>query len=316
MRRTLIRVASIGAVVAVLATVASSVASAVQGHGRFGGGLVLRAGGFGPGGVLGGGGFGFAGPGLGGPGFGGRGPGGPGFAFGGFGGPGGGGSGIGAPGGGILGADVLTPAASFLGLPVATLESDLAGGKTLAQEATAKGKTAADLVTALVAAEKVVLDGDKAAGWLTADQETAMLDRLTSAITDLVNNGPPVPPSGKSGGPEGLLQTAATYLGISVSTLQTDLAGGKSLADVVTSVGGGKTVEGLVSALESPAQTALNTAVTDGRITQAQETAILARMTTALTNLVNNAKPRFGSTNSVRRNITRYATITAFGPRR
>jgi hypothetical protein len=266
--------------------------------------------------MLGGGGFAF-----GGPGFGRRGFGGPGFQAGGTGGPWMGGPGMGGPGfggpggGGILGADVLTPAASFLGIPVATLESDLAGGKTLAQEATAKGKTAADLITALVAAEKAILDGDKAAGWITADQETAMLGRLTNAITDLVNSGPPLPPSGQSGGPEGLLQTAATYLGLSVSALQTDLTGGKSLADVVTSVGNGKTVDGLVSALEAPAQTALNTAVTDGKITQAQESAILAKMTTALTNLVNNTKPSPGSTNSARRDGTRYAAITILGTR-
>ena len=36
---------------------------------------------------------------------------------------------------------------------VSTLTTDLAGGKTLAQEATAKGKTAADLITAIVEAE-------------------------------------------------------------------------------------------------------------------------------------------------------------------
>ena len=313
MQRTLIRVASIGVAVAVLATVASSAAFAAPGHGRFGGRLGLRSGGFGPGGGASGGGFGFGGPGLGGPG-----NGGPGIGGSSFGGPRPGGPGIGGTpggGGGILGTDVLTPAASFLSIPVATLESDLAGGKTLAQEATVKGKTAADLITALVAAEKAILDGDKAAGWITADQETATLDGLTSAITDLVNNGPPVPPSGNSGGRGGLLQTAATYLGISVSDLQTDLTSGKSLSDVVTSVGNGKTVDGHVTALEAPAQTNLNTAVTDGKITQAQETAILAKMTTALTNLVNDTKPSSSAMNSVRKNITRYATMKTFGTR-
>jgi hypothetical protein len=306
MRRTLIRMASIGAALTVFAAAASSAAVAAQGRGTFGP-LGFRAGGFGPGGILGGGGFGFAGPGLGGPGFGG-----PGF---GFGRPGLGAVAAGGPGGSaaVLGTDVLTPASSFLGIPVATLESDLAGGKTLAQEATAKGKTAADLITALVAAEKAILDGDKAAGWITADQETAILDRLTSALTDLVNNGPPVARSGPSGGPAGVLQTAATYLGISVSDLQTELTGGKSLADVVTSVGNGKTVDGLVSALEAPAEANLNTALTDGKLTQAQETAILARLTTALTNLVNHTRPSSGSMNGVRKDIARYAAMSAFG---
>ena len=54
------------------------------------------------------------------------------------------GAGPGGPGGGgILAFDALTPAAAFLNISVSTLTTDLAGGKTLAQEATAKGKTAA-----------------------------------------------------------------------------------------------------------------------------------------------------------------------------
>jgi hypothetical protein len=247
----------------------------------------------------GGGPFGFGG---------GGGPGGPGF--GGRGGPGGGPGG----GGGILGTDVLTPAAAFLGIPVATLEADLAGGKSLAQEATAKNKTAADLITALVAAEKTILDGDKAAGWITADQETATLARLTDAITDLVNNGPPVPPSGKAAGASGPLQAAATYLGISVTDLQTDLKSGKSLADVVGTVSG-KTVDGLVAALEAPAKTKLDQAVTDGKITSSQETAILSKMTTALTNFVNHTKPTTGTVNSVKKNMKRMTNLKRFAKR-
>jgi hypothetical protein len=81
-------------------------------------------------------------------------------------------------------------------------------------------------------------------------------------------------------------------------------------------VGNDKTVDGLVSALEAPAQTNLNTAVTNGKITQAQEAAILAKMTTALTNLVNDTKPSASSMNSVRKNITRFATMKTFGTRR
>src|SRR4051794_24539276 len=123
MGRTFIRHVSVGTVVVALAAAAATsafAASTARGH-HFG----LR--GFG---IMGG-------PGLGGPGFGGPG----------FGGPRGG-------GGGILAADVLTPAADYLGISVSTLQSDLKGGKTLAQEATAKGKTASGLVDAIVAAEK------------------------------------------------------------------------------------------------------------------------------------------------------------------
>jgi len=320
MRRTLIRVASVVGVVA-LAAVVSSAALAVHGHGKFGGRLGIRAGGFGPGMMGGGngpffvqgGGPGFFGPGMGqgkigvevmgGPGFGG-----PGMGEGMRDGPG---------GGGLLGADILNPSATFLGIPLATLQSDLAGGKTLAQEAVAKGKTAADLITYLTAAEKTILDADKAAGWLTADQETAALAQLNAAITDLVNNGPPVPPTGEKA-PQGPLQIASTYLGIPVSDLLTALQSGKSLADEVATVPG-KTVDGLVQALLAPAKAKLDQAVTDQQITQAQENAILAHMTTALTDFVNH-KPGTSSsatttTNTTKKNLIRLMTLKHFGKR-
>jgi hypothetical protein len=185
-------------------------------------------------------------------------------------------------GGGLLAADVLTPAASYLGISLSDLQSDLKAGKTLAQEATAKGKTAAGLVDAIVAAEKKVLDSYNAAGWLTDAQETNLLSNVKDAVTDLVNNGPVVPPGPRNS----LLQTAATYLGMSVSDLQSDLRSGKTLAEEATAKG--KTVDGLVQALLAPLKSDLDKRVAAGDITSAQESAILNRETTRLTELVNN----------------------------
>jgi hypothetical protein len=307
MQRTFVRVVSIGALTTALVTVAAGSASAARNHARFAPRLgfpALRAVGFGPGGP------GFFG-GLGGPGMkAGFGPfGGPGVAFG--------------PGGAAaLQADVLNDAANFLKISVSTLTSDLKGGKTLAQEATANKSTAQDLINALVADQTAVYDNEKAAGWITADQETALVNSFTAAVTDLVNNGPPVPPTGQGGPQGGPLQAAATYLGISVSDLQTDLKNGKSLADVVGSTSG-KTVDGLVAALEAPAKTKLDAAVTAGTITAAQESTILAKMTTALTNFVN-AKPGTNSssgssstttTNTVLKGLVRFITLTRYDKR-
>jgi D-Tyr-tRNAtyr deacylase len=226
--------------------------------------------------------------------------------FGGFGGAGGGqgfgGLGLGGFGGGaaggrgaggasILGSDILTPSAAFLGISVTALEADLNSGKTLAQEAVAKGKTAADLITAVVASEKTVLDAENAAGWITSSQETSLLSTLTTQITSLVNNGPPVPPTANATGP---LQTAATYLGVSVSTLQSDLKAGQTLAQVATAQG--KTADGLIAALVAAAKMSLDAQITAGTITQAQEGTILARVTTQLTNFVNNTKSESAAT--------------------
>jgi hypothetical protein len=153
-----------------------------------------------------------------------------------------------------------------------------------------------------------VLDAEVSAGWITSTQESNVITGLTNAITDLVNNGPAVPPSNAGGA--GLLQTASTYLGISVSDLQTALKSGKSLSDEVTAAGNGKTVDGLVQALLAPTKTELDGQVTAGTITQAQETAILNRLTTRLTNLVNNTHSNASATQSVlKRVITTALTI-------
>jgi hypothetical protein len=265
---------------AMVAALGSTAALAAPGKGkRFGGRVAIAHGGFGP--FAGGppGGFIFGGPGFrGGPGHGGFGFGPP------MGGPHGG------PGGehggpGIFAADVLTPAASFLGISVAALAADLKAGKTLAQEATAKGKTAAGLIDALVAAEKNVLDAENAAGWITDAQQTAILGHLTKEITELVNVGPPVPPV-KRPGP---LEAAATYLGMTLADLQADLKAGKTLADEAAAKG--KTVDGLVSALTAQAKANLDKAVAAGDITAAQEQTLLTNLTKKVTEFVNNAKP-------------------------
>jgi len=264
----------------------------------------FRFGGFGGGGGGGGGGFGFGGGAQGGFGFGQGGGflGGGGFA--GQGGPGGG------AGNGTLTIDVLTPAAAFLGIPETTLESDLAGGKTLAQEATAKGKTASDLITAVVAAEKNVFDAEVAAGWITSAQETSLVSQVTTQITDLVNNGPPIVSTKTQ--PQSLLQLAATFLGMTTSDLQSALKSGKTLADEATAAG--KTVSDLVTALEAPTKTKLDTEVTAGTITQAQENTILNKLTTTLTNFVNGTTSS-STTNSVLKHALAKYTVAKYSLR-
>jgi hypothetical protein len=209
--------------------------------------------------------------------------------------------------------DVLTPAAACLNnMSLTTLIADLKGGKTLAQEA-GGGSKATDLINCIVAAQKKNLDNEVAAGWITADQETALVTALTTQVTNLVNNGPPVPRTGAKAG--GMLQTAATYLGIDVSTLQSDLKSGKSLADVIASLNdASKTVDGLVGALKAPIQAKLDAAVTANRITAAQEGTILSNLTTRLTNLVNHKPGTAAVQNSLRKfgSMTPAAFMRAF----
>ena len=119
-----------------------------------------------------------------------------GFGHGGFGG-GGGSFGFGA---GLL-ADYNT-AATYLGLTPAQLRTDLMGGKTLADIATAQGKTADGLVSTIVAAVEKQLDAAVTAKKLTSAQEQAIEKNLQQEITDLVNGKRPTAAApGMFGGP-------------------------------------------------------------------------------------------------------------------
>ena len=70
---------------------------------------------------------------------------------------------------------VVSAAVAYLQLDRATIVADLKAGQSLAQIATAHGKTADGLVTALLAPAKLRLDAAVAAGRLTSDKEARSL---------------------------------------------------------------------------------------------------------------------------------------------
>jgi hypothetical protein len=87
----------------------------------------------------------------------------------------------------------LEAAATYLGLTRAQLRNELESGKTLAQVATAHGKTADGLVQALLDAAKKKLDAAVAAGRLTQADADATLAGLKERITEFVNGRFPRP---------------------------------------------------------------------------------------------------------------------------
>jgi hypothetical protein len=87
----------------------------------------------------------------------------------------------------------LDAAATYLGLTEAELRSELESGKTLAQIATAHGKTVDGLVGAILNAAKEKLDAAVAAGRLTRAEADSMLAGLKERVTDFVNGRFPRP---------------------------------------------------------------------------------------------------------------------------
>jgi hypothetical protein len=98
----------------------------------------------------------------------------------------------------------LTVVATTLGVSADDVRTAIEGGQTIAQFAVSKGKTAADVVAALVADATTQLDADVTAGRLTQAQADTELTQATTRITDVVNNTQTALPAGRGGmGPHG-----------------------------------------------------------------------------------------------------------------
>jgi polyhydroxyalkanoate synthesis regulator phasin len=196
----------------------------------------------------------------------------------GFGGPG---IAIGVDGGGPPAA-----IATYLGLTEDELRTQLESGKTLAQIASAQGKSVAGLEDVIYADAKTHLDQAVANGKLTADQEQTMLAELKSHLDDIVNsNGPRIAVHAAGGGPFG--EAAAAYLGLTPAELRAQLENGKTLAQVAADQG--KSVEGLKAAILAGAKTELDAAVAAGKLTAAQEQTMLDDLKAHIDDLVNGA---------------------------
>lgn len=125
------------------------------------------------------------------------------------------------------------------------------------------------LQDATKAAATEQVDAALAAGTITEAQAAAIKERIASGGGYAVGPG--------FGGPHrggGHLDDAATYLGLTAAELRTELAGGKTLAEVAEAQG--KTVAELKAALLASEKQELAAAVADGRLTQAQADEILA----------------------------------------
>ena len=200
----------------------------------------------------------------------------------------------GAPAGGvgIVAGPGGGPAAvaDYLGLTESELRAQLEAGKSLAQIASAQGKSVAGLEDLIVSDAKTHLDEAVTNGKLTAAQEETMLAELKSHVDDMVNaTGGPRGPGMRIGIGPAFGDAAATYLGLTQDELRTQLEGGKTLAQVATAQG--KSADGLEAAILAGAKQDLDQAVAAGKLTAAQEQEMLSRLQEHVDDIVNNAGP-------------------------
>ncbi len=175
------------------------------------------------------------------------------------------------------GTDLFSAAAQYIGITTDQLRTEMGTDKSMADVAVAHGKTRDGLVQALT---------------------TAAQQNLAQRITGLVDHKG-APQHGKGPGFGGVffkgneLQTAATYLGLSTSDLQTKLQSGQTLAQIANATSG-KSADGLIQAIVQDETTKIDQAVSSGKITADQATKIKSGLTQMVTNMVNNTHPRPG----------------------
>jgi len=140
------------------------------------------------------------------------------------------------------------------------------------------------LKTAVDEAYSETIDEQVAAGQLTQDQA----DRLKERGFDVA---PMFAPRGRRFrlGGVNLMESAATVLGISADDLMTQLKDGKSLADVAQAQG--VSVDKLKTDLLAQVKTALNTLVSDGKITQSQADDVYSRTESNIDTIINATGP-------------------------
>jgi len=185
-----------------------------------------------------------------------------------------------------LGGSVVSAASTYLQLDKSAILADLKAGQSLAQIATAQGKTADGLVSALLAPAKLKLDAAVAAGKLTSDREATLLSKLQAVATNLVNKTLPAKKARPMHvDPAAILQPALAYLQLDLRAVVAQLRTGKTLADIA--VAQGKTAQGLVDAIVAAVKTRLDAQVAAGKLTSAQETSFLATLQTNVAKFVN-----------------------------
>jgi polyhydroxyalkanoate synthesis regulator phasin len=196
----------------------------------------------------------------------------------------------------VIGAAVLAVAAGGGAIAATKLNDPKATQQAIITDAAGQlGVTPAKLSAALKQAVENQIDAMVKAGTITKAQGDALKARVEAGDLPLFAG-----PHRGFGGPGGFdhhggpfargLDAAATYLGMTEDQLHQALEGGKTLAQVAKDKG--KTVDGLVTALTNDAKQKLNSAVTNGRLTQAQADQMLKDLQSHITDLVNGTLPK------------------------
>ncbi|QQE79874.1 hypothetical protein [Alicyclobacillus sp. SO9] len=169
--------------------------------------------------------------------------------------------------------------AKILGVTQTTLQTDLQSGKSIAEVAKSKGISEATLIAKLKADLKTNLDQAVKNGKLTSSRETTMLSNFNSHAKQFVERtggfaGPGGAWHGRRMGFGGRMADVTTVLGISATTLRSDLQSGESIAQIAQSKGMSEAT--LIAKLKADFKSNLDQAVKNGKLTSSRETTMLS----------------------------------------
>lgn len=198
------------------------------------------------------------------------------------------------------GTSNITVIANILGISTTTLKADLQAGQSLAQIAQAQGISEQTLISDIESKEQAQLESAVASSKLMSAQEQKILTNLDARVQRMVEHtwgtekglgqsSGSTPKSTKiwsRGGRFFSVSDIVPVLGVSQSTLQTDLKNGETILQVAQSQNSSVTESQLATELTTAYQTQLSQAVTSGNLTSTQETTLLNNFTTHVDQLI------------------------------
>jgi uncharacterized protein (DUF433 family) len=184
-------------------------------------------------------------------------------------------------------------AADTIGISVEDLVAELKAGKTIAEIATAHGVDPQAVIDALVAQANERIDAAVAAGELTDEQAARAKEKLAAAIAKRVNEGGPRHDGQPAGERKHRRQQArraagkatADAIGISAAELAQELKSGKTIAEVAAAHG--VDPQTVIDALAAKANEKIDTALSNGKISEERAARAKERLQSAITRRVN-----------------------------
>ena len=193
--------------------------------------------------------------------------------------------------------DFLGESAKYLGLAQKDLVAKLPGTSLGKIADATPNKSKAGLVTALSVAANDDITKALADKKITDDQAKKLRDGLAAEITTFVDRTWPKPATApRTAVPNvkaflgDMLQTARDYLGgVTLQDITAAMRSGKSLGDIANDKG--KSRDGLVQALTTAANTRIDKAVADQKLTAEQATTLKTKLSAEIATFVDRKSP-------------------------